>query len=104
MPSAGQCCSAASTASWTRSSAVAKSPVTRISAVASWPACCRTTLASCSCAASVTSLQRADLHERAAGPGLDHAQRLVQIGDLNLGVPADHLLALHERTVGDDWL
>jgi hypothetical protein len=46
IPSAGQCCNAASTASWTRSSAVAKSPVTLISAAANWPACCRTTLAS----------------------------------------------------------
>src|SRR5215469_12085159 len=48
----GQCCSAASTASWTRSSAVAKSPVTCISAVASRPACSRTTLASSSCEVS----------------------------------------------------
>jgi hypothetical protein len=56
---------------------VAKSPVTRISA---------------------------DLDDGATGPGPDHTQRLVQIGDLNLGVPAHHLLALDERPVGDDRL
>jgi hypothetical protein len=39
---------------------------------------------------------------RRARPGLDHPQGLVQVGDLDLGVAADHLLALHERPVGDD--
>ena len=54
IPSAGQCRSAASTASCTKSSAVAKSPVTWISDAASRPAFSRTTRVNWSCTASVT--------------------------------------------------
>src|SRR5262245_7822111 len=47
------------------------------------------------------SLQRADLHDRTSGPCPDHPEGLVQVRDLDLGVPADDLLALDIRTVGD---
>src|SRR6266536_885125 len=41
------------------------------------------------------------LHEGASGPRLDHIQRLVEVGDFDLGVATDHLLAFDEWAVGD---
>ena len=36
------------------------------------------------------------LHQGASGPGPDHPHRLVEVGDLDLGIATDHLLGLRQ--------
>jgi hypothetical protein len=51
---------------------------------------------------SASSLHHGTNLDRAAtGPSLGHRERLVQVGHLDLGVSADQLVALEERTVDD---
>src|SRR6516165_4042693 len=113
IPSRGQCSSAASRASCTRSSASSKLPSRRTSAPVSRPASSRKTRAIAACVAAPPSRPRSplpslnnrpDLYELVLGrrPRLGDGNRGVKVGDLEDPIPADRLLSLDERTVGHD--
>src|SRR5918992_1149380 len=100
-----QCSSAAVKASWTASSARARSPVARASTATERPHSSRKTSASSVNARSPLD-ERPDLHRRLgrdwhAGGEVD---RLVQIGALDEEEAADLLFRLGERAVRDDGL
>jgi hypothetical protein len=46
---------------------------------------------------------RSDFDSATSWPGLGQAQRLVKVCHIDLHVAADHLVALNERAVMDDW-
>jgi hypothetical protein len=92
MPSAGQRVSAVSTASRTRSAAMAKSPVSGTSAAASRPACSRTTRASSVCDGRV--IPRRVGSPRPGSPAMSGASGcwLRQVGDAGEVIRTGRLL------------
>src|SRR5258706_7178832 len=121
IPCSGHFSSAATRLSWTTSSARAKSPKTRISAVVSRPASSLKTAAKSpmnsgefmgtpyeaawvvACVSSAFRVvdQGPDLDDAAAGPCLGHAERFIEILHFDDREAADDLLRLDERAVCD---
>src|SRR5712692_1403459 len=99
MPETGHATSAASTASWTSSSARSKSPSRRTSAATSRLASSRKTAASAAFG-SVLVDDRAHLDGSLRRPGLGQLERRVQVRDVDQGEASDALFGFHEGAVG----
>src|SRR6266567_7010730 len=120
MPCSGHFSKATTRLSWTTSSARSKSPSTRTSAAVKRPASSLKTEETCPlnsveftgtpatlrrwrpCSSALPRVldYRPDL-DRAAGPGLRHLERLVEVLDVDEREPADDLFGLDERPVRD---
>src|SRR3954465_10951681 len=116
-PDTGHRSSATRSASWTTSSARSKPPSARTSDASSLLPSSRNTASSDVRAPRAPSFvgvigrsaatlfavdDGPDLHRAPARPGLRHVEGLVEVGDLDLRVPADDLVALDEGAVRNE--